>query len=157
MKVSIYGYTVDMDNCQLRKNFSLTELANNKGDKSIPQFIIDRYVDEFLDMLQEFRQWYAKPMTINSCYRQEKFNASVGGDSNSAHLHACAVDWWIPNHNQTQRTNVQNKWASICLSHHVIGAINFYTNGYHLEAYSDKWYNQKAFAARNYIGKKGDW
>jgi len=157
MKVSIYGYIAEMADCQIRKNFTLKELANNKGNPSQPQFIIDKNVDLFLDMLQEFRNWYAKSMTINSCYRQAAYNKSVGGDSKSAHLHACAVDWAIKGHTQSQRTNVRNKWAEICATHGVVGSINFYTQGYHLEAFSDKWYGQKAFTVRDYRGTKNDW
>lgn len=158
MKVKIYGYDATLpENYQLRKNFKLTELANNQGNKNEAQFIIDANVDTFLDMLQEFRLWFAKPMTINSCYRQSAFNKKVGGDAKSAHLHACAVDWAMKGHTEAQRTNVKNKWADICRAHNVIGSINFYKNGYHLEAFSDKWYGQKTFVVRDFRGKKGDW
>jgi len=157
MKLKIYGYEVNMTDCQIRKNFRLSELANNQGNAALPQFIIDKDVDVFLDMLQEFRNWYAKSMQINSCFRQEAFNKSVGGDPKSAHLHACAVDWAIKGHNETQRSNVRNKWADIAKAHNVIASINYYSNGYHLEAFSDKWYGQKEFAVRDYRNRKGDW
>jgi len=157
MKVKIYGHIYELNEQRIRDNFSLKELANNMGDALKPQFIIDEQVDTFLDMLQEFRKWYNKPMVITSCYRQPEFNKKVGGDSKSAHLHACAVDWQVKGHKETQRTNVKNKWAEICKAHKVIGALNYYTNGYHLEAFSDKWYGQKEFAVRDYRGKSGDW
>lgn len=157
MKVTIYGHDYYLNDQNIRDNFKLKELANNMGNELKPQFIIDEYVDKFLDMLQEFRKWYNKPMQINSCYRQPEFNKKVGGDSKSAHLHACAVDWQVKGHTELQRGNVRKKWEELCKKHKVIGSINLYSSGYHLEAFSDKWYSQKEFAVRDYRGKKGDW
>lgn len=158
MLVDIYGYDADMPTSyKLRKNFTLGELANNLGDPKLAQFIINDEVDTFLTMLQQFREWYNKPMTVNSCYRQQTFNKKVGGDKNSAHLRACALDWAIKGHTETQRMNVYKQWEMLCKLHKVVGAINYYTNGYHFEIYSDKWYGNKAFTVRDYRSRKGDW
>lgn len=138
--------------------FTLEELANNKGNPALPQFIINREVDIYLAMLSEFRRWFAKPMKITSCYRQPAYNDSLpNADKRSAHKHACAGDWWIQGHTETQRRNVKNKWESLCNKYGVIGAVNFYTDGYHLEIFTDKWYGKKTFQVRDYRGKKGDW
>jgi len=158
MIVTIYGHDYELNiNQKLRTNFTLKELANTSGNPKLPQFVIDEYSDKFLDMLQEFRVWYNKSMVINSCYRQTGFNATVGGDFRSAHLHACAVDWQIKNHTDVQRANVTKKWQELCNKHNVIGAINYYKNGYHLEAYTDKWYGSKSFQIRDYRGTSSDW
>lgn len=140
----------------LAPNFRLAELANNLGDKTKPQWEDSPESRVFVVMLQELRTWMEKPMVISSCYRQPAWNARVGGDKRSAHLHACAADWHIA-HTQTQRDHVSAKWRQICESHGVIGAINYYSGGYHLEAYSDKWYGNKGFAIRDYRGTKRDW
>lgn len=140
----------------LAPNFRLAELANNLGDKTKPQWEDSPESRVFVVMLQELRTWMEKPMVISSCYRQPAWNARVGGDKRSAHLHACAADWHIA-HTQTQRDHVSAKWRQICESHGVIGAINYYTGGYHLEAYSDRWYGSKGFAIRDYRGTKRDW
>lgn len=140
----------------LAPNFRLAELANNLGDKSKPQWEDSPESRVFVVMLQELRTWMEKPMVISSCYRQPAWNARVGGDKRSAHLHACAADWHIA-HTQTQRDHVSAKWRQICESHGVIGAINYYSGGYHLEAYSDRWYGSKGFAIRDYRGTKRDW
>lgn len=140
----------------LAPNFRLAELANNLGDKTKPQWEDSPESRVFVVMLQELRTWMEKPMVISSCYRQPAWNARVGGDKRSAHLHACAADWHIA-HTQTQRDHVSAKWRQICESHGVIGAINYYTGGYHLEAYSDRWYGSKGFAIRDYRGTKKDW
>jgi uncharacterized protein YcbK (DUF882 family) len=140
----------------LAPNFRLSELANNSGDKTIPQWIDSPESRLFVVMLQEMRTWMEQPMVIYSCYRQPAFNAKVGGDSRSAHLHACAADWHIK-HNDVQREHVSVKWRRICEAHGVIGAINYYTGGYHLEAFSDKCYGNKGFVIRDYRGTKKDW
>jgi len=157
MIVNIYGHNYDLNEQLLRDNFSLKELANNQGDPLKPQFIIDAKVDLFLDMIQEFRKWYNKPMVVNSMFRQESFNKKCGGDPKSAHIHGCALDWWMPGHTNEQRRNVTAKWEQLCKKYKVIGAINYYSSGYHLEIYSDLWYGQKQFQVREYRGKTGDW
>lgn len=150
-------YTCEVNsNVYLAPNFRLAELANNLGDKTLPQWIDSPESRVFVVMLQELRTWMQLPMVISSCYRQPAFNAKVGGDKRSAHLMACAADWHIA-HNQEQREHVSTKWRKICETHGVIGAINYYSNGYHLEAYSDRCYNSKGFAIRDYRGTKKDW
>lgn len=140
----------------LAPDFKLEELANNKGDDSLPKWIDSPESRLFVVMLQELRTWYAKPIVINSCYRQPAYNAKVGGDARSAHLMACAADWHVK-HSNLQRNNVAQKWKALCSAHGVIGAINYYSSGYHLEAYSDKWYGNKGFVIRDYRGTKRDW
>lgn len=143
-------------NAPLAPNFRLAELANNSGDPSLPQWIDSPESRTFVVMLQELRSWMEKPMAIYSCYRQFAFNARVGGDKRSAHLHACAADWHIK-HTDVQRQHVRDKWKKMCESRGIIGAINYYTGGYHLEIYSDRWYGNKAFVVRDYRGTKKDW
>jgi len=142
---------------KIAPHFTLKELANNKGSASKPQYIIDDYTQRFMDMIEQLRSWYGKSMTVNSCYRQKEYNASVGGDSRSAHLHGCAIDWGIKGQTNEQRQKVAAKWEGILKANGVIGSINYYTNGYHLEAFSDEWFGQKSFQIRDYRGKKGDW
>lgn len=158
MLVDYYGELKTLNkNIKIRPHFELQELANNCGLTTIPQFIIDKRSETFLDMLEEFRCWFAKPMALSCCYRQPIWNKKVGGDVSSAHLHACACDWNIRDHNETQRRHVRDKWAEICKAHGVIGAVNFYTGGYHLEAFTDVWYGNKTFQVRDYRGTKSDW
>ena len=140
----------------LAPNFRLAELANNFGEKSLPQWLDSPESRAFVVMLQEMRTWMQLPMVISSCYRQPAFNAKVGGDRRSAHLHACAADWHVK-HSDTQREHVRDKWRKICEARGIIGAINYYTGGYHLEAYSDKWYGNRGFVVRDYRGTKRDW
>lgn len=45
-----------------------------------------------LDMLDEARAKFDKPITITSGYRTKSHNEKVGGKEDSAHLCGCAVD-----------------------------------------------------------------
>lgn len=150
-------YTAEVaKNAYLAPNFQLAELANNMGDKTLPQWVDSPESRTFVTMLQEMRTWMEQPMAIYSCYRQPAFNARVGGDRRSAHLYGAAADWHIK-HTDVQREHVRDKWRQICEKRRIIGAINFYSGGYHLEAFSDRWYGAKGFTVRDYRGTKKDW
>jgi len=47
---------------------------------------------KILSMLDEVREMYGKPISINSGYRTIRHNAKVGGKSQSSHLKGLAVD-----------------------------------------------------------------
>lgn len=150
-----YMATVDK-NVKLSPHFRLYELANNKGKTSLPMYEDSPESRLFVVMLEEFRQWYNAPIVPSSGYRQEEYNKKVGGDPRSAHKHACAVDWPIK-HTEAQRDRIIEAWARILSAHGIVGAINLYTAGYHLEAYSDMWYGDMTFEIRDYRGTAKDW
>ena len=141
-------------NTHITKNFTFGELANNKASESVKAIYNDD-IKLFAEMIQELRNWYNKPMKVNSWYRTSSFNKSVGGDAKSLHLLGLALDWGV-RHTATQHTHVQNKWAEICQAHGVIVGINHYTNGYHLSIHEDHFGN-KSFTVRDYRGTKHDW
>lgn len=69
---------------------------------------------DFYSMLQDFRDWYRKPININCSYRCEQFNKSVGGHFRSNHRGGFAIDWStraIPNVNtDLWRKHVVDEW-----------------------------------------------
>lgn len=139
----------------ITKNFTFGELANNQSNDAI-KCIFNDDIKLFAEMLQELRDWYKKPMDVNSWYRTKSFNDSLPGASkNSLHLKGLAMDWGV-NHTDAQRKNVIAKWRDICSKHNIIGGINLYTHGYHLSVHEELLGN-KAFKVRDYRGKKGDW
>lgn len=80
------------------KYFTLYELCKSDTAKkqNIDNFptweVVDnlkRIVEEILDPL---REWYGKPINVNSGYRSQKLNKAVGGVNNSFHLNGCGVD-----------------------------------------------------------------
>lgn len=138
----------------LAKNFTLQELANNKADETV-KYISTRRTRTFLKLVQEFRDWYGKPINVTSNYRAKAYNARIGGDPRSLHLDGLALDFKA-NHNEQTRQAVRAKWREICVAHGEIGGINFYTNGYHIDIGESK-YGYTTFVTRDYRGKKGDW
>ena len=80
------------------KYFTIKELckSNTAESKNIDNTPSDnivtnltRLVDNVLDPL---REWYNKPIYINSGYRCKELNKAVGGVSNSYHLKGMAAD-----------------------------------------------------------------
>lgn len=80
------------------KYFSIEELcksdtAKARGIDNTPsKEVIDnltRLVETILDPL---REWFKKPIYVNSGYRCKALNEAVGGVNNSLHLIGCSVD-----------------------------------------------------------------
>lgn len=90
------------------KYFTIKELckSNTAESKNIDNTPSDnivtnltRLVDNVLDPL---REWYNKPIYINSGYRCKKLNKAVGGVSNSYHLKGMAADIDMGNKDDNQ-------------------------------------------------------
>jgi hypothetical protein len=82
----------------LSKNFTLSELiksadAIRKGLDNFPsQQVVDNLTLLATNVLQPVRDYYARPITINSGYRSPVVNASVGGSATSDHCKGMAAD-----------------------------------------------------------------
>lgn len=137
---------------KLEKNFELGELANTAGNKSLPMYEVNIYSVLLVKMLQELRDKVNTRIIVNSGYRQEAYNRKIGGDKNSGHLRAWAVD--IQKINAITDESMVIYWKSICYENTVIGAINLYDGYYHLEICSDKLYGNKNFEVRDKRSKK---
>ena len=57
----------------------------------MPEHLINN-VFELAESLQALRDYICKPIKINSAYRHEAYNASIGGSKNSQHIQAKAAD-----------------------------------------------------------------
>lgn len=150
-----YNVTVEK-NVYLAPHFKLVEMANNKGKSSLPQWVDSPESRTFMVILERFRMLYGKPIVVYSGYRQEDYNKKVGGDPKSAHKIGCAIDW----HNNkfaAEKEIITSFWKSVLYEAGVVGAINWYTGGCHLEAFSDKCYGNTEFVIRDYRGTKKDW
>ena len=75
---------------KLTKNFSLEEFYCNDGTP-VPDNLLCN-VQELAENLQVLRDYFGIPITVNSGYRHEQYNKSVGGAKNSQHLLAKAAD-----------------------------------------------------------------
>lgn len=138
---------VNMDkNVYISPHFRLFELANNEGDKTIPQMILHADFDRFIVLLEQFRTQYGKPMNCNSNFRQVAYNKAVGGAPNSLHLEALAFDWPV-DLDYSGRLYVYDLWRTITEKGGAVGGINYYKWGCHLDANEDK-YGHTSFIIR---------
>lgn len=83
--VRVYSKAKDGET-KLKKNFKVKEFACSDGTDTI--FISSLLVD----ILQKIRDHYGKPVIINSAYRTEAHNKSVGGATYSQHKYGIAAD-----------------------------------------------------------------
>lgn len=87
MAVTIYAYSKSKQgDTKLSTNFKVKEFACNDGSDVI--FI----APELVKILQKIRDYFGKPVTINSAYRTPPYNTKVGGVSNSQHVYGTACD-----------------------------------------------------------------
>lgn len=80
------------------KHFTIKELcksdtATRRGIKNEPTEEVVRNLTALVDnVLDPLREWYGKPIYVNSGYRCPLLNKAVGGVANSQHLSGEAVD-----------------------------------------------------------------
>lgn len=80
------------------KYFSIEEMtksdtAKAKGIDNTPsQEVIDNLTKLIEAVLDPLREWYGKPITVNSGYRCEALNKAVGGSKTSDHMTGRAAD-----------------------------------------------------------------
>ena len=80
------------------KYFQINELIGSKvaEEKGIFNLPLDEKVIENLNYscsrMDEIREYYGKPIYVNSWYRCKELNAVVGGEEKSKHLDGLAVD-----------------------------------------------------------------
>lgn len=82
----------------ISKHISFKEATNSptavaKGIANMPNEIELQAMREVAEMVFEpLRNWYGKPIKINSFFRNEATNKAVGGAKNSDHKLGCAID-----------------------------------------------------------------
>ena len=77
----------------MTKNFSKEEFdcKCNCGVCEMPINIYHNIV-KVANQLQILRNYIGKPITVNSAYRSQEYNASIGGAKNSQHIMGRAAD-----------------------------------------------------------------
>ena len=73
-------------NIHLSPHFTVKEFACHDGSDTV---LID---DRLVTLLEKIRDRFGKPIHINSAYRTAKYNAKIGGVSNSYHVKGMAAD-----------------------------------------------------------------
>lgn len=73
-------------NVKLSANFTVKEFACKDGSDSV---LVDTAL---VEVLQKIRDYFGKPVIINSAYRTPEHNRKVGGSSGSYHVKGMAAD-----------------------------------------------------------------
>lgn len=120
----------------LTKHFSLGEYTVSNAPSITLE--INKKVMDFANLLEEFRVWLKRPMTVTSWMRSVALNKSVGGVANSNHLYGTACDWHT-NIVITEKKFIKyaKKWKRICKKHGFVGEAGFYPWGIHLGIQTD--------------------
>lgn len=80
------------------KYFSIEELcrsttAEKEGIANDPTADVETKLTALVDnVLDPLREWYGKPITVNSGYRSPELNKAVGGSNTSQHMKGEAAD-----------------------------------------------------------------
>lgn len=74
---------------QISENFKVKEFKSRQNSTIVLS-------TELLATLQTLRDKLGAPININSGYRTQSHNTSVGGSKNSAHLLGAGADIWTP-------------------------------------------------------------
>lgn len=80
------------------KYFSIKELCSSdtarvRGIDNTPTTKVELALTNLVDnVLDPLREWYGKPITVNSGYRSPKLNTAVGGSKTSQHMKGEAAD-----------------------------------------------------------------
>lgn len=72
---------------QISKHFKVREFAQK--DFRCDKVIVDR---ELIDVLEDIRAQFNKPVIVTSGYRTPEYNAKIGGVKNSQHTKGTAAD-----------------------------------------------------------------
>lgn len=88
--VRLYSLKKDGDK-YLSKNFKVSEFRCKDGSDKI------LICQDTVDILQAVRNYFGKPVTINSAYRSPTWNKKVGGATGSQHVKGTACDIKVAN------------------------------------------------------------
>ena len=129
---------------KLSEHFWLHEFVCHDGKNSMkltPEILFFITV-----LLEAFREWYGRPIPINSGFRTAIYNAALKlASPTSTHLLGLAVDIPFPRRDHDGSImagarkrqfleNVRTKWYSILKEHELTGGVGFYDWGFHLDA-----------------------
>lgn len=126
MAVKTYSLAKDGET-KLTTNFRVREFKCNDGSDTIK---ID---SDLVSYLQKIRDWAGKSVTINSGYRTESYNKTVGGSKSSYHVKGQAADIVVSGKTSLE---VARKAESLGMK----GIIK-YDNFVHVDTRSTKYYS----------------
>lgn len=80
-----------INDIKISANFKLYEFECHDGNHEV------KVDPELIDKMQKLREVVAKPIKVNSGYRNQEYNKKIGGSPKSQHLLGKAADLALPN------------------------------------------------------------
>lgn len=119
----------------MTKNFKLSEFdCNDTARTKVPAHLWEN-TRLLAAQLQVIRDYVGSPIKINSAYRTEAYNRSVGGSPRSQHLIGKAADITTANHTPKQLLNIIKKL--IREKKILNGGLGLYPNFCHYDIFYD--------------------
>lgn len=117
---------------QITKNFNINEFKCSANG----EMIINADVIAHIQRLQKLRDWYAKPMTVNSGYRTLEYNRSIKSPDTSMHIIGIATDILLPYYLRKEENYqaLKKKWYEICAADGLGGGVGFYNTFMHFDS-----------------------
>jgi hypothetical protein len=137
---------VKSDYAQFGKHFD-TRNGDNLSCRCCGKVIINPAVIRHYLMMDEFREWFNRPMGINSGCRCAKYNASLEGSATSSqHLNGVACDVAFPEEFGSMSAarkrefllNIRIKWFELCDKYGVHGGFGIYNTFFHMDSRTEK-------------------
>lgn len=121
---------------QITKNFNIKEMACNANQ----EVLLNRDTIKHADAMQELRDWYGKPLYVNSWYRTLAYNRIKKSPDTSYHVLGIATDIHIPAaiRSKTTYESFKKKWYEICEKYGVKGGVGFYDTFMHFDTRNTK-------------------
>ena len=121
---------------RITRNFALYEVVNARAQET-EKLILSPEIIEHAQMMQQLRDWYGKPLTVNSWYRTKTYNQACGGNKNSEHLDGRATD--VAGIPASLYHDFTVAWNAICSAHGKIANVGYYTWGMHFGSNADRY------------------
>ena len=111
---------------KLSENFTLAEAVRSRSasklgiDNTPNSKQIHSMTLVAKNVLQPLRNFWGRPIRVNSFFRSQKLNKKIGGARNSAHTHGKAADIeaaGVSNYNLAVAANTQTRATKIILEH----------------------------------------
>ena len=88
------------------KYFTIAEMTRSDTtdkqgiDNRLPKELLPNVENLIAEVLDPLREWYGRPIYVNSGYRCPELNKVVGGVENSYHVSGCAADIDVNSHEE---------------------------------------------------------
>lgn len=123
---------------KLVEHFTLQEMMCRDGS-----LVLSPEAIAHAKRINALREWYNKPMTVNSWYRSPSYNKAIGGAPKSKHMDCIATDIALPKEyasfskerKEQFISNMREKWFQLC---EIGGGFGIYKTFMHFDSRAEQ-------------------